>query len=102
MSKQFVNSTSTCVRDNLLGLVRCNPHLQLLQGQDVVVARPGSSCPQSSRNRFALISGGGSGHEPCAAGLVGPGGLDAAVAGQVFASPSSFAVLQAIRLFSVI
>ncbi|CAN0606519.1 unnamed protein product, partial [Ectocarpus sp. 12 AP-2014] len=44
----------------------------------------------------ALISGGGSGHEPAHAGFVGPGMLTAAVCGEVFASPSVDAVLAGI------
>ena len=47
--------------------------------------------------KVGIVSGGGSGHEPFAAGLVGPGGLTAAVAGSVFASPPAGAVLAALR-----
>lgn len=48
------------------------------------------------RRRVALVSGGGSGHEPAHAGFVGPGMLTAAVCGDVFASPSVDAVLAGI------
>ena len=48
------------------------------------------------RSKVALVSGGGSGHEPSHAGLVGRGMLTAAVCGEVFASPSVDAVLAAI------
>lgn len=47
--------------------------------------------------KVAIVSGGGSGHEPFAAGLVGKGGLTAAVAGSVFASPPAGSVLAALR-----
>ena len=47
-------------------------------------------------SKVAIISGGGSGHEPAHAGLVGPGLLTAAVCGEVYASPSVDAVLSAI------
>ena len=47
--------------------------------------------------QVALISGGGSGHEPAHAGFVGRGMLTAAVAGNIYASPSVAAVLAAIR-----
>lgn len=47
-------------------------------------------------SKVAVISGGGSGHEPAMAGFVGPGMLSAAVAGDVFASPSTRAVYEAI------
>ncbi len=49
-----------------------------------------------SSDRVAVISGGGSGHEPAHAGFVGPGMLDAAVCGEIFASPPVDAVLAAI------
>ena len=45
------------------------------------------------QSKVALVSGGGSGHEPAHAGFVGPGMLTAAVCGEVFASPSVEAVL---------
>ena len=48
------------------------------------------------KTRVALVSGGGSGHEPAHAGFVGPGMLTAAVCGDVFASPSVDAVLAGI------
>ena len=50
--------------------------------------------------KVAVISGGGSGHEPAHAGLVGAGLLDAAVCGDVFASPSADAVLAGILAVS--
>ena len=46
---------------------------------------------------MAVISGGGSGHEPAHAGYIGDGMLSAAVCGEVFTSPSTDAVLAAIR-----
>lgn len=50
-----------------------------------------------NKSKVTLISGGGSGHEPAHAGFVGKGMLDAAVCGDVFASPSQIQVYQAIR-----
>ncbi|MFP3366848.1 dihydroxyacetone kinase subunit DhaK, partial [Pseudoalteromonas sp. SIMBA_148] len=50
-----------------------------------------------ARDQVALISGGGSGHEPAHAGFVGAGMLTAAVCGELFASPTVDAVLAAIR-----
>lgn len=52
--------------------------------------------PAPSR-RVALVSGGGTGHEPLHGGLVGRGGLDAAVTGRVFASPHSRQIYHAAR-----
>ena len=54
----------------------------------------------SARNgdKVNLISGGGSGHEPAHAGYLGEGSLDAVVAGEIFASPSSTQILEALRI----
>src|SRR4051812_14926614 len=80
----------------LEGLVDLAPALALLEAEDVVVrADVAASSPE--RRGVALISGGGSGHEPAHAGYVGAGTLHAAVAGDVFTSPSVDAVLAAIR-----
>lgn len=49
------------------------------------------------KERVAIVSGGGAGHEPSHAGFVGRGMLTAAVSGEIFASPSVDAVLTAIR-----
>ncbi|MCQ4699390.1 dihydroxyacetone kinase subunit DhaK, partial [Paeniclostridium sordellii] len=49
------------------------------------------------KNKVSLIRGGGSGHEPAHAGFVGKGMLDAAVCGDVFASPSQIQVYQSIK-----
>uniref|UniRef100_A0A8C3U4J0 Triokinase/FMN cyclase n=1 Tax=Catharus ustulatus TaxID=91951 RepID=A0A8C3U4J0_CATUS len=75
------------------GLVACNPGLRLLQGHRVVLR---DDLP-AIRGRVALLSGGGSGHEPAHAGYVGKGMLTGVVAGAVFASPSVGSVLAAIR-----
>ena len=56
---------------------------------------------QLQAEKVKLISGGGSGHEPAHAGFVGHGMLDAAVCGDVFASPSQIQVYQAIRATKV-
>lgn len=50
-----------------------------------------------NKDKVSLISGGGSGHEPAHAGFVGTGMLDAAVCGDVFASPSTIQVYNSIR-----
>jgi len=50
-----------------------------------------------NKNKVSLISGGGSGHEPAHAGFVGEGMLDAAVCGDVFASPSTIQIYNAIQ-----
>ena len=78
----------------LEGICDLHPGLALLADFDVVVR---SDLPPPAQRAVAVISGGGSGHEPAHAGYVGPGLLAAAVAGDVFTSPSVDAVLAAIR-----
>jgi dihydroxyacetone kinase len=77
------------------GLAALNPGLSLLKGSTIVVRA--DAVAAAARGEVALISGGGSGHEPAHGGYVGPGMLSAAVAGEVFTSPSTDAVLDAIR-----
>lgn len=63
-SKKLLNSVAGCADDALAGLVACNPNLQLLQGHRVALR----SNLDSLKGRVALLSGGGSGHEPAHAG----------------------------------
>ncbi|XP_063253534.1 triokinase/FMN cyclase [Prinia subflava] len=91
--KKLVTTVSGCADDALAGLVACNPGLRLLQGHRVVLR----SDLAAIRGRVALLSGGGSGHEPAHAGYVGKGMLTGVVAGAVFASPSVGSILVAIR-----
>ena len=86
---QLINHPKDVV-DEMLDGVTLNTELQRLEGYNVVVRT------NIDKSKVALISGGGSGHEPSHAGWVGTGMLTAAVAGPVFASPSSNAVLAAI------
>ena len=93
--KKLINDVSTVVPDMLDGLVALNPQLSLLRGGTIVVRADAEAV--AARGEVALISGGGSGHEPAHGGYVGHGMLSAAVAGEVFTSPSTDAVLDAIR-----
>jgi dihydroxyacetone kinase len=70
------------------------PNLALLDSENVVVL---ADLPAPPRRQVAVLSGGGSGHEPAHAGYVGAGMLSGAIAGAVFTSPSVDAVLNAIR-----
>jgi dihydroxyacetone kinase len=79
----------------LEGIVSSSPQLALLSDEDVVLRA--DIPPFDERRQVAVISGGGSGHEPPHAGYVGMGMLHAAVCGDVFTSPSTDAVLAAIR-----
>ncbi|MDW6024982.1 dihydroxyacetone kinase family protein [Mesorhizobium sp. BAC0120] len=92
--KKLINDPRNVVREMLEGLADLTPDLALLDTEDVAL-RAGS--PPPAERPVAVISGGGDGHEPAHAGYVGSGMLSAAVTGDVFTSPSSDAVLAAIR-----
>nr|WP_223763569.1 dihydroxyacetone kinase subunit DhaL [Corallococcus sp. AS-1-6] len=95
MVKKLVNAPRAVVQEMLEGFVALAPGQALLEGETVVVR---ADVPAAlGARRVAVLSGGGSGHEPAHAGYVGTGMLHAAVAGDVFTSPSSDAVLAAIR-----
>lgn len=86
-SKQF-DSHGDIVLPALKGLVRSSPWLSLIESEKVVYRT--KSAPSSSEEpKVTIIAGGGSGHEPTHAGFVGDGLIDAAVAGTIFASPST-------------
>ncbi|WFQ91608.1 PTS-dependent dihydroxyacetone kinase, dihydroxyacetone-binding subunit DhaK [Mycoplasma feriruminatoris] len=91
--KKLINSPETLVNEMLEGLVKAYPDkLKRVDGFDVIVRK---NAPVE--NKVALVSGGGSGHEPTHAGYVGYGMLDAAVAGAVFTSPTPDQVYEAIK-----
>ena len=92
--KKLINRPEDVVREMLEGVVALSPATALLGDENIVVQ---ARLPEDCARKVALISGGGSGHEPAHAGYVGPGMLTAAVAGDVFTSPSADAVLTAIR-----
>lgn len=92
--KKLINDPATVVRDMLEGVVALSPATVLLADENVVIR---SGLPGPEKRRVAVLSGGGSGHEPAHAGYVGAGMLTVAVAGDVFTSPSTDAVLAGIR-----
>ena len=90
---QFINARDAVVTEAIDGAIRTLPGLARLDGYPhirVVVREDADPA------RVALVSGGGSGHEPAHAAFVGRGMLTAAVCGDVFASPSVDAVLAGI------
>lgn len=93
-AKKILGDPRNAVEDYISGLVRGTDHLSRLDGWPVVVRSPETA---KGVDRVALVSGGGSGHEPAHAGYVGSGMLDAAVLGPVFTSPSVDAVYAAVR-----
>lgn len=95
MSKFFMNDRKSLINDVIEGVILTSLYKNLAKldvdpAIRVVVRR------DWDKKKVALISGGGSGHEPAHVGFVGKGMLTAAVCGEVFASPSVDAVLNAI------
>lgn len=92
--RQFINSKETLVTEAIDGLLRtARGRLARLDGYPHIKVVLRSDW---DRSKVAIVSGGGSGHEPSHAGFVGAGMLTAAVCGEVFASPSVDAVLAGI------
>ena len=89
--KKIINDPEKVVSEMLAGMEIAEKVLHYLPGSEVIARRT------PNKNKVALISGGGSGHEPAHAGYVGKGMLDAAVAGNVFASPSPDRIMAAIH-----
>lgn len=92
--KKIINQPENIVLEMCQGIVAANPQLELISKYKVIKKQ------QINQNKVILISGGGSGHEPAHAGFIGQGMLDAAVCGDVFASPSQIQVYQAIKATS--
>jgi dihydroxyacetone kinase-like protein len=91
--KKIINDPSTVVAESLRGLAVAHPDLLRVTESPAVVAR--ADAPVSGK--VAVISGGGSGHEPMHGGFVGRGMLDAACPGAVFTSPTPDQVQEAIK-----
>lgn len=88
--KKLMNNPENLVVEMCKGLVLAHPELQFNEAYKIISRK-------EKHNNVALISGGGSGHEPAHAGFVGTGMLDAAVCGDVFASPSQIQVYKALQ-----
>ena len=83
--KKLINDPSDVVDEMLAGMVAAHPdRLRRLDGRDVLVR---ADAPVDGK--VAVVSGGGSGHEPTHAGYLGAGMLDGAAAGEVFTSPTA-------------
>jgi triose/dihydroxyacetone kinase / FAD-AMP lyase (cyclizing) len=92
--KKFMNDPKDVVEEMLQGLAVLHPGSARLPGHKVLI---GADSQQARNQQVAILSGGGSGHEPAHAGYIGAGMLSAAVAGEVFTSPSSDSVFAAIK-----
>src|SRR5215470_9612286 len=88
--KKFMNDVDEILSDSLAGFAAAHANLVTLGAENKFVRRA-----KLAPNKVALVSGGGSGHEPLHAGFVGYGMLDAACPGQVFTSPTPDLILAA-------
>ncbi|MCO8266977.1 dihydroxyacetone kinase subunit DhaK [Haloferax prahovense] len=82
--KKLINEPGAVVDEMLDGMVAAHPELRRLDGTNVLVR---DDAPVEGK--VAVVSGGGSGHEPTHAGYLGEGMLDGAAAGEVFTSPTA-------------
>src|SRR3984893_13275390 len=94
LMKKLINRPDDAVEEMLQGLSVLHPGSVRLSGHKVMIR---IDAEQVREQQVAIISGGGSGHEPAHAGYVGAGMLNAAVAGEIFTSPSSDSVFAAIK-----
>ncbi|ARV62761.1 dihydroxyacetone kinase subunit DhaK [Nostocales cyanobacterium HT-58-2] len=91
--KKFINKPDDFVRESLEGLAAAHPDLVKVHYDPTFVYR--ADAPVNGK--VAIISGGGSGHEPMHTGFVGMGMLDAACPGEVFTSPTPDQMLEAAK-----
>ncbi|EPZ53628.1 dak1 domain protein [[Clostridium] sordellii ATCC 9714] len=89
--KKIINKPENVVMEMCNGIAMAHPELEFIKKYKIIKRK------NIDKNKVSLISGGGSGHEPAHAGFVGKGMLDAAVCGDVFASPSQIQVYQSIK-----
>jgi len=88
--KKLINGADTVLEESLDGFAAAHADILLLSAERKFVRRR-----TLKSGKVALISGGGSGHEPLHAGFVGHGMLDAACTGQVFTSPTPDQMIEA-------
>lgn len=92
--KKFLNDPANLTTELLEGLAACyKDKVKLVNERIVVRAQPKCSC------KVAVITLGGSGHEPALSGFVGEGMLDASVVGDIFAAPGAQKLFEAFEMF---
>ena len=89
--KKIINNPADVVSETLRGMSLAHPNLQYIEGLEVLCRK------DKQQGKVGVISGGGSGHEPAHGGYVGSGMLDAAVAGNMFSSPSPDRIIRGIQ-----
>lgn len=90
--KKFINRPENIVPELLEGLALAFPDKVRLVGSKLI-----ARAVPKSKDKVALVTLGGSGHEPGLSGFVGEGMLDVSVAGEIFAAPGAPRVLEAIQ-----
>jgi len=91
--KKWINDPDNLVGELLEGMALANAKTIALEGNNLVVrATP------KAQDKVAIVTHGGSGHEPALSGYVGDGMLDISVPGEIFAAPGPPRVLEALRL----
>ena len=92
--KKFLNDPNNITVELLQGLALAYPKkVKVVSDKIVIRANP------KSKDKVAIVTLGGSGHEPALSGYVGEGMLDASVVGDIFAAPGAPKILEALRLF---
>ncbi|GLJ17084.1 hypothetical protein SUGI_0295500 [Cryptomeria japonica] len=96
-AKKLINDVKDTVTEFIEGIVETYPNLQYLDGFPEVKVVLRADISRGTYEKVAVISGGGSGHEPAHAGFVGAGMLTAAICGDIFTSPTAHSILAGIR-----
>lgn len=91
---KFINKTEDITKELLEGYVLAYQDKVKLGGENIVVR-----VDPKSEDKVAVITMGGSGHEPALSGFVGEGLLDCSVVGDIFAAPGAQRVFQALQMF---
>ena len=92
--KKFINKTEDITKELLEGYVLAYQDRVKLGGENIVVRTQ-----PKSEDKVAIVTMGGSGHEPALSGYVGEGMLDCSVVGDIFAAPGAQRVFQALQMF---
>ena len=93
--KKIINDPANVVEEMVRGMTKVYPqYIKKIPNTTAMIR----SDEKSMKNKVGIVSGGGSGHEPAHAGYIGKGMLTAAVAGQVFTSPTPDQIYEAIKL----
>jgi phosphoenolpyruvate---glycerone phosphotransferase subunit DhaK len=91
--RKLINEPRNIVNELIDGFIAANKKIVKRIGDYTIIARKDIPI----KDKVAIVTGGGSGHEPLFMGYIGRGMADAAAHGQIFASPSSAIILEAIK-----